>query len=69
MTDFLKEIAVPSVVIAGEQDDLIPLERAREMVERLQRGWLVTVPNAGHMPMMESPKQVTSALIELLQQT
>lgn len=69
MTDFLKEIAVPSVVIAGEQDDLIPLERAREMVERIQRGWLVTVPNAGHMPMMESPKQVTSALIELLQQT
>jgi pimeloyl-ACP methyl ester carboxylesterase len=69
MMDFLKEISVPTVVIAGEQDDLIPIERAFEVVERLQRGWVVSIPNAGHMPMMEAPQRVASAFIELLQQT
>ncbi len=69
MLDFLKEISVPTVVIAGEQDDLIPIERAFEVVERLQRGWMVSIPNAGHMPMMEAPERVSSAFVELLQQT
>lgn len=68
MTAFLKEINIPSVVIAGEQDTLIPFERAQEMVQQLPRGWLISIPNAGHMPMLEAPQQVALALIELLQQ-
>lgn len=68
LSSYLPEIRVPALVIAGEVDDLIASRRSEEMVSQLPQGKLVTVAGGGHMPMLEAPGVVTSALIDLLEQ-
>jgi pimeloyl-ACP methyl ester carboxylesterase len=65
-TEYLSMIAVPAVVIAGTNDVIIPIERAQTMAQLLGRAWLVEVPGAAHLPMMESPEVVANALRELV---
>ncbi len=67
MTRRLAEINAPTVIIAGAQDSLVPIEKSREMERLLPRGWLVEIPNAGHMPMMEAPEMVAEALRRLIE--
>lgn len=64
--EWLAEIEVPAVVIAGEQDAIIPLERARTMTQMLRRGWLVEIPEAAHMPMLETPQVVADTIQQLV---
>jgi pimeloyl-ACP methyl ester carboxylesterase len=61
-TENLAGISVPAVVISGSEDSTIPLERSQEMNQLLGRSWLVEIPGAGHMPMMEYPEAVADAL-------
>ena len=63
---WLPGISVPAVVIAGDQDQIIPLERAATMAQMLRKGWLVTIPGSGHMPMLENPEVVVAALKQLI---
>ncbi len=64
--EWLGEITVPAVVIAGAEDVNIPIERGRTMAQMLSRGWLVEVPGAAHLPMLEEPQIVSDALIQLV---
>ena len=66
MTPFLTEITVPAVVIAGALDVLVPLDKSVEMAQKLLDARLVTIPKAGHMPMMEFPDRVAEELVELV---
>jgi len=63
---WLPSIKVPAVVVAGLKDQLVPLERAQTMAQMLSKGWLVEVPDAGHMPMLEKPQAVIDALKQLI---
>jgi len=65
-TDWLTEITVPSAVIAGAQDTLIPPGRSKTMAQMLNHAWLVEIAGASHMPMMESPVEVADALLQLV---
>jgi 3-oxoadipate enol-lactonase len=65
-TEVLSHLAVPGVVIAGELDAIVTLEKAREMAQMLPRGWVVEIPGGGHMPMFEAPELVTQAILDLL---
>ncbi len=64
--EWLSAITVPSVVIAGVEDKIIPLERPKVMTQLLGRAWLVEVNGAGHMPMMEQPEAVSTAILQLI---
>jgi 3-oxoadipate enol-lactonase len=64
--EWLSSIIVPSVVIAGTEDPIIPLERPRLMNQLLGRSFLVEVANAAHMPMMEQPAVVADAILQLV---
>lgn len=64
--EWLSTITVPTVVIAGTEDKIIPLERPKIMVQLLGRAWLAEVNGAGHVPMMEQPEAVSQALLQLL---
>jgi pimeloyl-ACP methyl ester carboxylesterase len=59
----LEKNSFPVLLIHGEADGLIPLERAREIQARVPRARMVELSGVGHMPMMESPQQVADALI------
>jgi pimeloyl-ACP methyl ester carboxylesterase len=62
---------VPTLVITGDDDKMIPREHSDLIVERLGRAGgstveYVVVPEAGHLVLMEKPDQVTAALTGLL---
>ena len=48
MTDRLGEIAVPALVLAGEQDQVVPLAATKLVAERIPSARLVTDPECGH---------------------
>ena len=64
--EWLSTITVPTVVIAGCEDVIIPMERARLMTQLLGRAWLVEVEHAAHMPMMEQPQAVADAILQVI---
>ncbi|WP_331271894.1 alpha/beta fold hydrolase [Motilibacter aurantiacus] len=68
--DKLEALAVlaglPSLVLVGERDLLTPVEHSRAIAERLPLAELVTVPDAGHMVLLERPAPVDEALLRLL---
>jgi pimeloyl-ACP methyl ester carboxylesterase len=48
VTDRLAEIAVPTLVLAGEQDQVVPLASTRQVAEGIPGAHLVTDPACGH---------------------
>jgi pimeloyl-ACP methyl ester carboxylesterase len=48
VTDRLGEIAVPTLVLAGELDQVVPLAAVRLVAERIPGARLVTDPDCGH---------------------
>jgi pimeloyl-ACP methyl ester carboxylesterase len=58
----LVEIAVPTVVIVGRQDQATPLPRAQEMAADIANARLVVIEECGHMSPLEKPGEVTNAL-------
>lgn len=61
-TPLLSTINYPVVVVHGDADVLIPVERAREVKGTLPGSHLVEIPGAGHMPMCEAPHETAQAL-------
>ncbi len=58
--------AVPTLVLTGDKDKLIPKEHSELLVDRLPDSDFVVVPDAGHLVLMEQPDEVSSALTRLL---
>lgn len=52
----------PVVVIHGDADALIPIDRAREVKQALPQAHLVEIQGVGHMPMMEAAEKTAEAL-------
>jgi pimeloyl-ACP methyl ester carboxylesterase len=64
-TPLLAAMKYPVVVVHGTADQLIPIERAREVKAALPESHLVEIKDAGHMPMCEAPKETAQALMFL----
>jgi pimeloyl-ACP methyl ester carboxylesterase len=62
----LAAIAVPTLVLVGEQDQLTPLALAQEMAAAIAQAQLVIVPECGHASTLEQPQAVNYALQEWL---
>jgi pimeloyl-ACP methyl ester carboxylesterase len=58
----LSSVKFPVVLIHGDADVLISLERARDIKVVLPSARLVELPGAGHMPMMEFPNETAGGL-------
>ncbi len=64
--DSLDRISQPTLVIHGEQDSLIPVQKARELAARLPDAELVILPGAGHVPTLTRPFEVADAIAAFL---
>jgi 3-oxoadipate enol-lactonase len=64
-TPLLSAMKYPVVVIHGDVDALIPIERAREVKAALPSAHLVEIKDAGHIPMCEAPNETAQALMTL----
>lgn len=60
-TSTLNLLQKPVVIVHGDADLLIPVDRAREMKDLKPNSVLVVIPKAGHMPMMEYPAETAAA--------
>ena len=65
LTSFVSAFGRPLVLIHGDADALIPIDRAREIKALVPSANLVELAGAGHMPMMEMPKETALALKKL----
>jgi pimeloyl-ACP methyl ester carboxylesterase len=64
-TPLLSAFRFPVVLIHGDADQLIPIDRAREIKAVLPQAHLVEISGAGHMPMMENKEKTAEALKHL----
>jgi pimeloyl-ACP methyl ester carboxylesterase len=62
----LASINVPTIVLAGDSDPLVPLERTAQTAEAIPGAQLVIVPQCGHGSTLEQPEAVNRALLEWL---
>jgi 3-oxoadipate enol-lactonase len=66
LTPVLSAISVPTLVIWGEEDQLIPPAQTRSMVTLIAGATGVGVPRAGHLPSLEAPGPFGEALENFL---
>jgi 3-oxoadipate enol-lactonase len=65
--DELAQIAVPTLVIVGDEDVATPRPKAERITAAIRGATLVTIPGAGHSSSVEEPALVTTAIQHFLQ--
>jgi pimeloyl-ACP methyl ester carboxylesterase len=63
--DRLPKISVPTLVIGGDADTVIPAENARILASRIPRAELVILKNAGHM-LIEAAQEADRLTLDFL---
>lgn len=66
MTYLLRQIKVPTLVLAGAEDALIPPQEMQQMAAAIPHGRYVEIPNAGHMTTVENPGAVNVAMTDFI---
>jgi abhydrolase domain-containing protein 6 len=56
----------PVLILWGASDAIYPVGGAKPLHQRLHNSWLVTLPETGHLPMLESPAETGKLLIRFL---
>ncbi len=68
-TDFrdgLARIAVPTLVLVGDEDRVLPEPESRMLAEQIPHSRLVVIPGAGHLCNLEAPAAFDAALSDFL---
>jgi 2-hydroxy-6-oxonona-2,4-dienedioate hydrolase len=66
--DQLPQLQMPTLIVWGIKDRVIPYWHGRSAISRLKNGSLELIPNCGHLPHVEKPKQFVSILEQFLGQ-
>ena len=61
-----ERIAVPTLVVEGECDKLLPSGWAEEIAGQIPGGRSCVVPKAGHCPQIEQPSVVDHVMVDFL---
>ena len=62
VTAELAAVAAPTLLVWGARDRVVPVEEAPAWLEGLRDARLVVIPDAGHVPMIESPDELAGAI-------
>jgi pimeloyl-ACP methyl ester carboxylesterase len=66
VTDRLKDLRQPALVVAGQEDQAMPLEAMRALAEGLPHASFKVVPDVGHYYALERPKDFNDDLCAFL---
>ncbi|MEZ4608292.1 MAG: alpha/beta hydrolase [Deinococcales bacterium] len=58
----LKALEIPVLIIAGEQDKIIPLADNEKLAQALTQAKLVRLPDCGHVPQEECPEATLATI-------
>ncbi len=62
----LGEIYIPTLILWGENDLLIPLSSALEFSKKLPNDTLIVIHNCGHVPMEECPSETLKPVLNFI---
>lgn len=65
-TDDLSFITMPTLVVNGDRDDMVPTPNSYEMHQRISGSRLVIYPHAGHGSLFQNPKKFTAEVEDFL---
>lgn len=66
LLDALPRLTMPTLVIWGTRDRVLPADQAQAAVAGLPRGQLALIPDCGHLPHVECPDHFAAALSQFL---
>jgi pimeloyl-ACP methyl ester carboxylesterase len=64
--ELLPKISIPTVVIAGANDLIIPIQETESMAKAILQAQLCVIPHAGHLASLENPAEVITRVQEFL---
>lgn len=67
VADKLAAITVPTLVVWGAEDELVPLADGQDYAAKIPHARLIVVPRSGHCPATERPDAFVAAVNEFLQ--
>lgn len=65
-TPLLATVQVPTLVVAGDEDELIPIDESRAIASAVRNATLLLIPRAGHLSNFEQPGPFNDALTAFL---
>ena len=65
-TDVVRSFSGPLVVAVGDQDDILPVDEARQIAESAPNGRVEVVEGAGHLVSVGAPERFNQILLGLL---
>jgi pimeloyl-ACP methyl ester carboxylesterase len=68
-TDRLPEVSVPTLIVWGENDSIIPVRDANEFERLIPDSRKVVMRETGHIPMAERPQAFNDLLMDFLAET
>jgi pimeloyl-ACP methyl ester carboxylesterase len=69
ISSLLSKIQVPTLVITGDQDPIVPPEESRKIASKVLGAELSLIEGAGHLPFLERPLEYQAALSSWLEKT
>ncbi len=64
----LASLAVPTLIIWGEQDVLVPISLGYQLYDALPHAIFVSIPASGHRPMLARPALTSGVVLEFLEE-
>lgn len=64
--DDAAHITLPTLIIAGEQDPIVPLPAQRKLHAGIAKSQLIVVPKVGHLIHLETPAAAATAISQFL---
>jgi pimeloyl-ACP methyl ester carboxylesterase len=65
----LRSITAPTLLLWGEQDQMIPVQNARDYLRLMPRAFFAMLPGMGHVPFEESPAAALPPVERFLAET
>jgi 3-oxoadipate enol-lactonase len=62
----LAQISVPTLVLTGDRDRLVPAVNSEILAREIAGARLVVIPGAGHVMFTDQPEAVTAAMLQFL---
>lgn len=66
LAERLDELTLPVLLIAGDDDRIVPTEQSVRLAGELPNAELVVIPQSGHVPHEETPAEFMQAVIDFL---
>ncbi|MGD2166237.1 MAG: alpha/beta hydrolase [Anaerolineae bacterium] len=63
LEDQIRSVTLPSLVVSGDDDRLVPVESSVRLAEELPNAELTVIPDCGHLPHEECPAAFLDAVL------